>query len=43
MTTDYGVKTNVAVVTVANGKLYNLNVQFGQVRRTLPRWWAPGP
>jgi len=30
VTTDYGVKTNVAVVTVANGKLYNLNVQFGQ-------------
>ena len=28
--TDYGLKTNVALVTVNNGKLYNLNVQYGQ-------------
>jgi hypothetical protein len=30
VTTDYGTKTNMAIVTVANGKLYNLNVQYGQ-------------
>jgi len=30
VTTDYGTKTNVALVTVARSRLYNLNVQYGQ-------------